>query len=105
QQIDISLNIPAVALGRKEALDAISSATIRQPVLYVERDAAGEFNLSKLIASEMTAETVWTGTIRLRDGTVIYHDAALRNTQKNPLDARLAGIDADIRFDGHKPVV
>jgi len=104
KEIDVSLNIPALALGKKDPLSSIRAATIYQPTLYVERDKSGIFNLSKLLSSELSPKTTWTGTIRVRNGTVIYHDAALRDTRKNPLDATLAGIDADIRFDGQKPV-
>ena len=105
KEIDVSLNIPAVALGKRDPLSSLHSVTIYQPALYVERDKSGIFNLSKLISSELSPQTTWTGTIRVRNGAVIYHDAALRDTRKNPLDAAIAGVDADIIFDGQKPVV
>ncbi len=102
----LSLDIPALALHRTDALGALRSVDLDAPRVVVQRDAKGAINWVKLWKpSSNTSSTKWTGTLTATNGRIWYQDAMIRSRRGVPLVADAQGIALKVVARGADPAL
>ena len=100
----LSLDIPALALHRTDALGALRSIDLDSPRIVVQRDARGQLNWSKLWKpSPQTSSTQWTGTLTATNARIWYGDQTIRNRAGAALVADAQNIALKIDAHGSDP--
>ncbi len=86
----LSVDLVAIALGRRAFPDALTGVDLDAPQLYIRRDARGAFNLASLFKGSGSAGKRWSGRIGFTHARLVYLDTGILNRRRQPLflDAR-----------------
>lgn len=91
RRVTLNLDIVGLALKRAQIPDAIQSATLDGPEIYLERNRQNVWNFQKFLKKQGDNPPIeWTGRVVINDGRVFVRDETLRGAKDIPLvlDAR-----------------
>ena len=100
-KVTLNLDLLGLAAGKRAFPGAISSVTLSDPQLYLERTRDGRFNLQKFFKSSGGEPTIWRGQINVENGRVFYIDRTRKTASGADLqlDARALNAAADVESD------